>query len=193
MDENDDPINFAYLVKEQYPGLLKFFKSQETPAKYMEEMVEFVPDGVIEGIMQQIWEFVEERVNDVLTDWEASDDYYHTWLKEQGYVNEEGDVNWDDAPSYTEYNDEARRWISDIEEFVNVSPRHLREIVRDQVGDGTFDEDSIYNIESYIAENLRREMRKENDGDIARWMDKNIHIRRGMYGPVVELKRSNIR
>lgn len=194
MDEDDSPVDIGQLLRERFPGAGEMFMANEPVAKVLRDTVAFTDNSVLEGIIQQIWEFVQDRANDVLSDWESSDDYYYTWLKDQGYTNEEGDIDWDKAPGFLEYNDEARRWISDIEEFVNVSPRHLREIVRDQVGDGTFDEDTIYNIESYIAENLRREMRKENDGDIARWMDRNIHIRKGVYGPVVELvKRSNIR
>lgn len=189
MDEDDDPVDVGKLLKERFPGAGNMFMENESTAKILRDTVAFTPDGVIEGVVQQIWEYVQDRVNDVLTDWEGNDDYYYKWLQEQGYVDAEGEIDWDRAPNYLEFNDEARRWSRDIEEFVNLSPKYLRITVADQVGDGTFDEDSVYQIDSYLAENLRREMRRENDGGIADWIDKNIHIRKGTYGPVVELIR----
>lgn len=194
MDENDDPIDIAMLLKDRFPGAGHMFLNDESTAKHLVETVAFASDDVLKGVVQEIWELARDRVSDVITDWEANDDYYYKWLREEGYADEEGDINWDKAPSYTEFNDEARRWMDDIEEFVNLSPKYLRQSVRDQISDGTFDEDSVYQIDSYLAENLRREMRKENDGGIADWIDRNIMIRRGHNGyPVVELSKRRAR
>lgn len=187
MDENDDPVDMVDLLKERFPDAGKMFLENESTGKHLRETVAFTSDVVLEQVVQQIWEYVQEQVNEVITEWETNDDTYHTWLQEEGYVDDQGDIDWTNAPTYTEYNDQARRWMMDIEEFVNLSPKYLRMATRDQVSDGTFDQDSVYNIDSYLAENLRREMRRENDGGIATWIDKNIHIRPGKYGPMVEL------
>ena len=191
MDENDDAVNVADLLQRRFPGAGKMFMGNEQTKKMLMQTVAFTPDSVLEAIVQQIWEFVSEKVNDIVSDWESNDPSYYEWLKSEGYEDDQGNINWDDAPSYPEYNDEARHWMDDIEEFVNLSPKHLRQCVFDQVGDGTFDEDSVYNIDSYIAQNLRNEMRRENDGGLPNWIDKNIIIRAGKHGPVVEISPNN--
>lgn len=189
MNENDDPEDIAYILKDRFPGLMKVFLDNEQSAKVIKDMVAFAPDSVIEALVSEIWELASDLVNDTIHEWQDNDTGYYKWLWEEGYETEDGSIDWDRAPSYTDYNDEARRWAMDIEEFINLPPRYVRDAVRSQVSDGTFDEDSIYQLEDYIAENLRREMRQGYGDNIADWISKNINIRPSKHGPMIELRK----
>jgi nuclear transport factor 2 (NTF2) superfamily protein len=191
MNEKDDTVSIAYLLDNRFPNLLEFFKRNETTAKYLEDMIVFAPDEVLEKLVNSIWELIQNKVNDALADWEANDDYYYQWLGNEGYMDEDGNIDWDRAPSYTDYNGDARRWMLDIEEFARPSIPKLKKIVNGMVEDGTFDEDNIYWLESFIAQNLRNEMRKDSVGAdfIADWIDKNVTIKKTYAGPIVSLKK----
>lgn len=191
MNEDDDPEDIAYILKERFPGLMKFFLDNEQSGKIIKDMVEFAPDSVIESLVSEIWELASDIVDSTLVSWQENDTGYYRWLKEEGYVDDNGDVDWDRAPAYTEYNDEARRWAMDVEEFINMPPLYVRDVVRELVRDGTFDEDSIYQLEDYIAENLRREIGRGYGDDVAHWIRRNITIRPSKHGPMIELIRRN--
>lgn len=194
MNEDDDSVDIGKLLKTRFPGLLKFFMGKPEVAEQIREMVQFASDELLQSISDQIWEYVSDKVNDILADWEANDDYYHNWLREEGFVGDDGDIDWSEAPSYTDFNDEARRWLIDMEEYCHPSPDALRSMTADQVGDGTYDEDSIYNLEGYIAHNLRWQMRREHGGDhIADWIDRNISIKPGVDAPKVVLIKRDAR
>lgn len=194
MDEDDEPINLGYFLRDQYPGLLEFFMSKPDIAEQLREMVQFTPDELLQELSDRIWDLAQDPINDILADWEANDDSYHQFLRSEGYEDGEGNIDWDRAPSYDEYNDDARRWAMDMEEYCHPSPDQLREMAAEQSGDGTYDEDSIYNLEGYIAHNLRHMMRREHSGDhIADWIDRNIHIRKTPDGPRVERIKSGNR
>lgn len=192
MDEGDDPIEIGKLLKKRFPGLLEFFMGKPDVAEHIREMVQFASDELLQRLSDEIWEITQEKVYDILADWEANDESYYQFLSIEGYTTDDGVIDWDrNPPPYTEYNDEARRWSMDMEEYCNPRPAAIRSMAATQVSDGTFDEDSIYNVEGYISHNLRWEMRKEHSAEfIADWIDRNISIKPGTDGPkVVRIKR----
>lgn len=187
MDEDDEPIDIGYFLRDQYPGLLEFFMGREKPSEYIRDMVAFASDETLQQLSDEIWELAQDVLNDMLSDWEVNDDSFYEWMRSKGYVDEDGEIDWDRAPSYLEYNDDARRWAQDIEEYGHPTPDDLRKMAAEQTSDGTYDEDSIYNLEGYIAHNMRWKMRRDNMGEtIPDWIDKNIVIKRSPYGPRVE-------
>ena len=192
MNEVDDPVGLPFLLQNRFPGLYEFFKNNEKTAALMQDMVVFTPDNVLEKLTDQIWELIHDRVSDIISDWEANDDSYYSWLRDEGYVDEEGDVDWNNAPAYTEYNDDARRWIMDIEEFAHLSPSKLKRIVTDLFENGSVDDDTVYNLETFIAQNIREEMRRDSYGAdaIADWIDRHIRIIKTDQGPKVTTIKS---
>lgn len=195
MNEDDDPVDIGKLLKVRFPNLLGFFMAKPEVADQIGEMVQFASDELLQNLSDQIWELTQDKVYDAISDLEANDDYYHQWLKDEGFVDDEGNVDWDEAPSYTEYNDDARRWLSDMQEYCNPRPDALRRMTAEQVADGTFDEDSIYQIEGYIAHNLKWQMRKDEYGGdhMAEWINRNIAIRPGIDSPKVVLIKRDTR
>ena len=191
MDEDDDHVQLRKIIGDRFPGLLQFFMGVPEARDIIKDSVEFADDETLDRITGEIWELARDRVYDLLSDWETSDDYYYEWLRKEGYMDDDGNLK-DDAPSYLDYNDEARIFESNMEEFINVGVNELRRIAARAVGEGAFDEDTIYNIEGLLSYNIRERMgRRESDGGMADWIDKNIMIKRTADGPKVELvKRS---
>jgi hypothetical protein len=125
---------------------------------------------------------------DDYSQWESSDDGFYDWLREEGYVDEDGDIDWDRAPPYEKYNPEAWRWVIDTEEFTHLTPNQLRRAAVDAYYSGDRDDRSIYNLEAAISWNLREKMKRDEiSGEgVANWIDKNIVIKRTPEGPKVE-------
>ena len=54
--------------------------------------------------IQQIKTIGEGFLDEVIFDWEAGDDSFYPWLRDNGYVDDNDDIT-DDAPGYADYND----------------------------------------------------------------------------------------
>lgn len=192
MDENDDPTDIGQLLEDRFPSLIKFFMSIPDVAEKLQDMIQFTSDETLQSIIDKVWNITYNHVVDVISEWEAHDDSYFEWLQSEGYVDDDGDIDWSKAPSYTEYNDDARRWMMDVEEYGNPSPTTLRRIANELVQEGKFDDTNVYDINYYIAQHMRWEMRKEIDGGIPDWMEKNISIKPTIEGPMVYLIKRDI-
>ena len=71
-----------------------------------------------------------EFLDEVMMDWEMSDEGYYEYLRDEGYVDEEGDYK-DDYPSYTEYNDSASAYYSNVYGALDITVDEVRELARD--------------------------------------------------------------
>jgi hypothetical protein len=92
--------------------------------------VTLASDSVLEKVSKKTWELVNENfLMPALSDAEVSDRGYVEWLESQGFVNDEGDIDWSQAPSYTEYNDEWQDILDYAEEWVNIDPASMRQVV----------------------------------------------------------------
>lgn len=124
MDENDEPVELRKLLTKRFPNLLDFFRTEEHLK--VQQRILFADDKVIENIVEQTKALVQDIIMDIMTDWETGDDYYPTWLRDNGYVDEEGDIDWERAPSYFQYNDEAESYFDKINDALDMSADEVR-------------------------------------------------------------------
>jgi hypothetical protein len=105
-----------------------------------------------------------------------------TYLKEKGYVDENGDIDWDkvaDADeSYLEYNMEASDWLSLMYDSLNPSPQELRNIVDEELGN--LDEypeisELPYVLGSYINTRARRRTR-DGDAGLGEYLQRKVTL-----------------
>lgn len=129
MNEDDDEVSIKYILKERFPELLDFFMSVEKDT--VSDYLIFTPDSVLEPIAEKINTLLMEYLNDMSSDWEVNDDYYYTWLRDEGYIDPETDEVSDDAPSYFDYDDEARSTYDTMEGAVVLSPDQIRDIAEE--------------------------------------------------------------
>jgi hypothetical protein len=132
MNENNDPIDIRELLENRFPNTLEFFKKVEPT---IERMVVFAPDEILQKLLNEIREIVYDYVNDKISEFESQDDYYHRWLTDNGYVTDDGDIDWDkvndDNHGYTDYNDEARDFYNNATEVLSITPEYLRQSAQD--------------------------------------------------------------
>lgn len=190
MDENDDPVDLGTILGDQFPKLGKWFLENPATSEYIKDHCDFADDETLQKISDAIWEMVSDHATDILSQWESSDDYYYEWLRKEGYVDDEGDIDWDRAPSYFQYNDEAERWYDMIKDLAHPSPAEIREMANHWTGRGEVDENSIYEIPNYmeltIGDKMNDRRRDYGDAGISAWIGKNIDVVRGKDGPRVE-------
>jgi hypothetical protein len=188
MDKDDDAVDIGDLLTERFPDLGQWFLNNPDTADDLRDEVAFASDETLQKISDDIWSIVQDVVMEDYSNWEANDDSYYDWLREEGYVDEDGDIDWDRAPPYEKYNPDAWRWVQDTEEFTHLSPNQLRRAANEAWQHGDYDDRSIYNLEAAIAWNVRDKMKRdEPDGEgVANWINKNIMIKRTGDGPKVE-------
>ena len=189
MDKDDDPVDIGDLLTDRFPELGKWFLANPATASQLADEVSFASDELLQKISDDIWGYVEPVIMDDYSNWESNDDSYHEWLRDEGYVTDDGDVDWDRAPGYEDYNPDAWRWVRDTEEFVHLDPRQLRRAATEAWQNSEFDDRSVYNLETAIAWNVKDKMRRdEPDGEgVANWINRNLRIISSSDGPRVEL------
>lgn len=123
MDESDSSVFIKDLMYRFGPGFEAWlFKADPS----LRLQIEFYPDDAkLESAWQDIAEMVQDKIFDTMSEWEVNDDYYYSWLKDNDYVDEEGDIK-DNAPPYDEYNEEAGNWQHHMLEVGRMSASEIR-------------------------------------------------------------------
>ena len=122
-DPNDDDVDLSIMFK-RFPGFFQWIKDTDPDAS---DYLIFVPDEAINKITKVVAEKVKEYTYDTIMEWETEDEGFRDWqaelAKEKGYVDADGDVDWDRVneddtlTNYAEYNDDARILLKDAALF----------------------------------------------------------------------------
>ncbi len=169
MDESDQSVDCQVLLSSRFGNLIPLFKQVEPQ---ISQLVAFADDNVLEPILAKIKEYAMDFINDCLSELEQGDDYYYTWLKDNGYVDEEGDPDfYADGASYLEYNTEADEDYRSMIASVSISPSDLRENTHEFVNANEFMPtiDQLDQVVSYICHD-------RDNHRLARWVDDNIVV-----------------
>jgi hypothetical protein len=129
MDETDSQVELSELLDGRFhdSGLLEFFRKKEPTVN---NLIQFAPEGLLMDVIQKISEYtIHELVAEMVSSWEMDDDYYYTWLTDEGYVTD--DEVSDDAPSYADYNDEVGDFEATIKNLVDLNRDELVDISED--------------------------------------------------------------
>lgn len=181
MDENDDPTSLYDLLTSRFPELLEYFRKVEPE---INGLLPFMSDKDLQAAVEAVREIGEQYVHEVLSDWELQDDYYYDYLKEKGYTDENGDIDWDkvaDADeSYLEYNLEANDWLSLMYDSLSPTPQELRNIVDELIGEGELDEtpefQDLPDILGTYIENRARRRTRDGDGGLGDYLKKRVML-----------------
>ena len=186
MDENDDSVDsIVELLDMRFGNLIEFFRQHEP---ILNDWLIFSPDEVLQPLLDKIIIAVEEHLWEMANEWETNDDYWWEYLQSEGYVypeghDEEGGIDWDKVAeaglSYTNWDYEAKGFIRNINDAVDLAPSHVRELASkmgSEHGDYTQDISSLDRIIIYsIEESLGR---RESDGGIIKWIEDHLYIKR---------------
>lgn len=176
MDENDDPVDGVWLLTQRFPELKDFFTKTEPELK---DKIMFANDEELQQAIESVAELVQERVWEAISDWEMDDDYYQQYLRDEGYVDD-GEIDYDRAPGYTEYNDHADRWSRDIWNTVTPSPEELRDIINnDPYEYGSYDRIEVLPaLLGIILREKYRGNRDEGDANIGQWLKEKVSMKK---------------
>ncbi len=181
MNEDDDEVSLKWLLEERFPELFEFFK--KLYPWYFEKMLEFASDAVLEPLCKQSYSLIQDYVSEMLSDWEANDDYYYEWLRDEGYVNDDGDIS-DDAPSYLSYNDEARTIYDTITDSVDLTPKEVREYAKEMhEEDGSvLDVHNLDYVYIYALREIQDRSNQHSVGDVIDFIKKRLYISKDKDG-----------
>ena len=173
MNEGDYPVEAQDLIDRFGEGFREWLLKADPVL--MEMVRYYTNDQELESAWRAIAEHVNDRAYEVMYDWEASDDYYYQYLKDEGFVDEEGDIK-DDAPPYDEYNEEAGAWLYRMTEIPDRTADEIREITQqlsetDNKDYYLRDLDEVYSYAIEIAQD-----RHETAG-LEVWVYKNVEVK----------------
>lgn len=140
MNELDDPVSLTKL--KDYPGFLNLLKKELDD----EDLLLFVDPKEITDINKIVSEYLRDIVWEAVSDMEAEDDNWYQYRAEaaldKGYVDENGEIDWDkvyDDPQlndYAMYNDDVRQALRDIDDL---EKRQGEQILADIADEEQFD------------------------------------------------------
>jgi hypothetical protein len=169
MDENDEPVSLFVLLEKRFSkDVLEFFKNERPEVR---NCILFMSDEKIEPIVKKIKEKAQEYLWEITSEWEAEDEGYYQYLQDEGYVDEYGDIDWDTAPPYYEYNEELYRLRIDLDTATDIS--NLKYYLLDNIKDYDFEYMDIKNLASLFGDMLVVDGDQYVDRDYE-WILKNI-------------------
>lgn len=183
MDEGDNPVdNIIELLDMRFGGdVMRFFFDKEPMIK---QWVVITPEETLQSLINQISEIALEHVHEILTDWEMSDHYYYEELQNQGYVNDEGDIDWDrverEGAGWLDSNYDAKIWYDKAVDAINPSIDRIRNEAQEWHNDNGeactlhFLDDLIVRI---VKEEFRTRRGDDEDGGLANWIHEHVVIR----------------
>ena len=192
MDEGDDPVDLYDLLIHRFDMLFDFFKQQEPS---IGNYIIFADDKIINPLLERIKELAMEHFWDEVNDWEDQDNYWHDYRAEQalerGYVDADGDIDWDqvsndeDLGDYLDWNDELATLRSNIEGALSYnSGQHIREfILNDQDGSAReyYADADLSKLPDVVAAIVRYECggRRNDENFVSEFIDRRIDVRKG--------------
>lgn len=186
MDENDDSIALDYIINDRF-DLVDFFKQQEPE---LQDYVAYIDDAQLQPVLAKIREIGMDYAWQEIMEWESQDDYYHSWqaerARELGYVDEEGDVEWDrvheddDLNNYLEFNDEASSWVHEVETALSYSPSMVKDFATSPRDGGDHETYKMDQLDSLMARIINYETgrRPRDPHHIAELIKDRIYLRK---------------
>lgn len=190
MNEQDDPVALTDLVTKRFPGTLEFFRGV---APEINDYLTFIPDDKLQPVMNQFSDIIGDLVNDQISDWEAEDDYWYRHLRDSGYVDEDGDIDWErveaDGEGWYDNNYEVQEWNEAIQKVLKMTPDEFKAEAEDLYSRGYLLDSqevplTLEHMDQIYAAILRRVLRRTRmeDGGIVRWILEKVYCRRDANG-----------
>lgn len=182
MDEGDNPVdNVMELLRLFGDDVMQFFFDKEPMIK---QWVVITPDEILQPLIDQIADITNDYINDTLSDWEMEDDYYYNDLREKGYVDDEGDVDWTrvekDGMTWLETNYDAKTWYDRAQDAVRPTIDRVRSGAQEWTEEEG-EECTLHHLDSLIARIVAAEFKTRRgdseDAGLVRWIIRHIAIR----------------
>lgn len=182
MDETDNPVDVGWLLKERFGNLVEFFKSVDPS---ITEHIQFADPETFKKLMGEIKDVSIDYVYQILNEWEMQDEYYHSWLADNGYQDEDGDIDWDqvekDNMNWMNYNSEAQTWYDRAIECLSPTVSELSDVITDFI-DIRGENPTLINLDRLVGDYVESEMssysRDSSDAGLGQWIRDNVIIKK---------------
>ena len=174
MNEKDYEVSPQELVNRFPSEEFKEFLFKADP-ELKTNVVLYPNDTELTGAWRAIAELVNDKAYEVLTDWEISDDYYYQYLKDEGFVDEEGDIK-DDAPPYDEYNEEAGSWLYRMLEIRDRTADEIRELAQ-QLAENDNKEYYLRDLDDVYSWAIEIAQDRDQTAGLEVWVYKNVEVK----------------
>ena len=177
MNEDDIPVAITFIF-DRFPELKEFFFENEPEIK---NLIDFVPDDVLQPLIDKIAELVDEQIWEIISEWEMNDDYYLDQMQEK-YADEDGDIDWDKVhagnDTYLQWNDEVRRFEIDMNHAVKISASKLKKWVAAEWEGHEGEDRTLTALPEIMAERVRAEFPGKNDydGNIPEFLNRKVIV-----------------
>lgn len=167
------------------------FRTPEMMKMAFRDTIAYTDDETLAKLTTEVKELLYAPIDEMVSDTEQNDDYYYNAMAEK-YGDEDGDIDWnalEDEDYYSNWNDELRRWIRDIQDAIDPSVSRIRELANEMAEEtesfaqlptvGEDREEYFYwltkNFEDIISENIKEEMGDEGHS-IRSYIQNHIRI-----------------
>ena len=174
MNHEDYRVEPRDLIERFGPGFEEWLINVGDP--YLKRQVQYYPDDAkLEAAWKDIAEIVDDKIWDIMLDWETNDDYYYSWLRDNGYADD--DEIKDDAPPYDEYNEEAGAWQHRMREVGQMSASEIKELAQQLEEDGGDPPDinDLDNVYSWAIE-VAAERGRDGTADLDFWTRRHVMV-----------------
>ena len=142
MNEQDSEVTPDEL-RERFPNFSEIIKKLDP--ENADSIVEFADPKLLKRLADEILDYANEKMWDIIYDWESEDDYWRDYqakeAKKKGYVDSEGNVDWDqvheddDLNDYLAWNYDANDFVGDVRSFNDWSGNQWKTFVIDVQND----------------------------------------------------------
>jgi hypothetical protein len=176
MDEQDEPADILYIVNERFGHLQEVLTAVDPN---INKFVVFADNALIDSIIKKIREYCHDWINEQITEWEDNDSGYYEHLQAE-YTDSDGDIDWESAPSYLDYSDEARELYNMLVAPLETTANNLKRDCKDYAESNDDTQPLINDIDSLMAweVDMASGVRGHKDllHDMARWIQANIYV-----------------
>lgn len=173
MDEQDRDVEAQDLIDRFGEDFMAWLLKTDPDLR---EMIRYYTnDNELRNAWLKIADIMQDKAFDVMFEWETNDDYYMSWLRDNDYVDEEGDLK-DDAPPYDEYNEEAGAWLHRQLQIGEMTADEIRELTKELAEDDNKiyylrDLDEVYSWAIEVAQD------KNETAGLEVWVYKNVEVK----------------
>ena len=160
MDEDDRSVTPSQLMQRFGEDFEKWMLKADP---YLGGKIIYFPDeDELRSAILQIKSLGEDKIWDILTDWEMDDDTYYPWLRDNNYLDDNDELK-DDTPSYLEYNDEASSFYGNAYGALDISVDDLRELAQ-ELEDNDGRDQMVSNLEDVVSWSVEKALGDEDGG-----------------------------